>query len=673
MFDVFYKKQPLGLFPFERPAESLEHAANLSRTEFFWFVETAMDASTVDWDWQPPPWEADQVHVFPSQWQKTGGLYLARKWSAGNKTYHFRSEFSVTALPDLSNWKIPKHISTEFFDYSWHPDTTEEPYEYHFGTQWQLAGGPVYQGTAGIKFVTVQKALALPNKAAWIVPDNIDDSDFDYSWHPDPLELPYEYRFPTQWQKEGGPIYPGTAGIKFVSAQKIKANATQIFYMDFNNPGSKEQFNALKERFPDIKGTRYVESHLTVFKRIVNLATTEFVWIVSSVCDYSNFDFTWHPKASQREMIHCFASNDQKRGDTFYVHVQSFKNQMYELELLDWFNVINYVEDISVRRINMPIHLYYGDNLIEEVKNYHFATPYVMFSNQHDVTIYNQPCLWTEKDRVVQSFTESNSICTVPRDVKVYLQSQMYDYPYISTSKTRNLFAEMPLDIVYISNGEPNEEEYYSWLNYNCNHTFAPGKIHWVRGVNGRTAAYQEAARRSTTPWFFATFAKLRVDSKFDFNWKPDYFQEPKHYVFHAKNPVNGLVYGHMAMIAYNKKLVLSTEQTGLDFTLSAAHEVVPILSGTAEYNQDEWTTWRTAFREVLKLKHFSTETTDVETQHRLKVWLTKASGKHSEWSLLGAQDAVEYFESVGGDFEKLKLSYEWDWLNQYYNSKYKK
>jgi hypothetical protein len=184
-------------------------------------------------------------------------------------------------------------------------------------------------------------------------------------------------------------------------------------------------------------------------------------------------------------------------------------------------------------------------------------------------------------------------------------------------------------------------------------------------------AAYKAAAEKSETPWFFAVFAKLEVNPIFDWSWQPDYFQEPKHYIFHARNPVNGLVYGHQAMIAYNKRLVLETIESGLDFTLSKAHEVVPILSGTAHYDQDSWTTWRTAFREVIKLKHFSIEQPSVETEFRLKKWLTVGSGQYGEWSILGAQDAINYYESVKGEYDKLMLSYEWAWLKQYYDAKY--
>jgi hypothetical protein len=213
---------------------------------------------------------------------------------------------------------------------------------------------------------------------------------------------------------------------------------------------------------------------------------------------------------------------------------------------------------------------------------------------------------------------------------------------------------------VFISNGEVNADYNYEKLK------FQVGDLNRIRRVDcvlGRVAAYHAAAEASTTPWFFAVFAKLEVDHLFDWAWQPDRLQQAKHYIFHARNPVNGLEYGHQAMIAYNKQLTLSNTGTGLDFTLDSEHEVVPILSGTAHYHMDPWMCWRTAFRESLKLK----AATDVESQYRLKQWLTvNKSGTIGEWSIRGAQDAVEYYESVGGDFAELRKSYNWAWLASY-------
>ena len=226
---------------------------------------------------------------------------------------------------------------------------------------------------------------------------------------------------------------------------------------------------------------------------------------------------------------------------------------------------------------------------------------------------------------------------------------------------TRVMLKSTPLDIVFISNGE-NEAEYLFDRLHGCITDLQPNRLVRIQNVKGRVAAYQAAAHASNTPWFFAVFAKLEIDLKFPWDWQPDRMQQPKHYIFHAHNPINDLTYGHQAMIAYNKKLVLENTGQGLDFTLDQPHEVVPILSGTANYHTDNWMCWRTAFREALKLR---ASLPDVENEYRLEQWLTKDWGT-GRWSTKGAQDAVDYYEEVGGDFDALKKSYEWDWLSSY-------
>lgn len=612
MFDIFYTGPKPGIAAFEKPADSLDQAAQLSRTEFFWYVHGNADYTGFDFTWQPPKWDDEYTHVFPSQWHSNGGVYFAHKDRANKGNLKFQSCQSIRRLANMDNW---------------------------------------------------------------IVPANLDTTDFDFTWHPNPLEADYEYHFPTQWQKQGGPVYKGTSGIKYMPTQKAYiTNATQIFYMDYMDPGSDEQFKELQQRYPAIKRTRYVSDHLNVLKRIMNLAETKFVWVISSICDYSLFDFTWHPEHFQEEMIHCFVNdsavnNKELRGDTFYINVESFKAQMIELELLDWFNVINYVTAQTVKRKTVPAVLYNDDNLVAAIKNHTFTTPYALFTTdpgllglKNDTT-----CMWTEKDRLIRDCSVDKSTSLVPRDAKQYIKTQVYDYPYLNTEKERNVKWTPDLDIIYISNGEPDEKKWFEHTEY-----MSDRDVKWVKGINGRTAAYQEAARQSSTDWFFAVFAKLEVlGGNFNWHWQPDYWQEPKHYIFNSRNILNGLVYGHQGMIAYNKRLVLANNDPGIDFTLSQPHESVPILSGTAHFNQDPWMTWRTAFREVIKLKHFDATAPTVENSYRLKVWLTKAEGTNAEWCLKGAADALDYYESVNGDYNKLMFSFEWAWLRAYYDAKY--
>jgi hypothetical protein len=189
-------------------------------------------------------------------------------------------------------------------------------------------------------------------------------------------------------------------------------------------------------------------------------------------------------------------------------------------------------------------------------------------------------------------------------------------------------------------------------------------------GVTGREAAYKAAAAISDSHWFYAVFAKTQVLEDFKFDFLPDYFQQPKHYIFYSKNPVNGLEYGAMNINLYNKNLVLETVP-GLDFTLSKLHTVIPVVASISRFNTDPWITWRSAFREAMKLQREVDLGAGVEIQHRLKIWCTQGQGQNAQYCIQGARDGVEYYKQVNGDYESLKLSFDWAWCEQYYFDKY--
>jgi hypothetical protein len=107
---------------------------------------------------------------------------------------------------------------------------------------------------------------------------------------------------------------------------------------------------------------------------------------------------------------------------------------------------------------------------------------------------------------------------------------------------------------------------------------------------------------------------------------------------------------------------VLENTAPGLDFTLDQAHEVVPIMSGTAMYDETPWMAWRTAFRECIKLR---ASLPNVENEYRLDQWLT-VDNTNDKWSQKGAKDAIEYYNAVDGEFSELKKSYDWAWLASY-------
>ena len=621
-----------------------------------------------DWDysWQPDPGDPPYIYVFGNQW------WPAEKWPT--------VEYHVPGAVERKYMDYPravlKSVNTGWrdltdhgyaFDWTWQPDPGDPPYVYVFGNQWHSAEvmptvewrHPGATNETAVKYIDWPRAELAPDRTAWTVPEGVDDSQIDFSWVPDPGEPPYMYQFATQHQKTGGPVYtvPGATETKYLENIQIKIEAETVPIVEIDHlDGAAGQIpNTLKK-------IRYFDNYRDTLIRLAKslVGQHEFVWVCSSICDYTNFDFTWHPEQWQQTMLHVFASDNQKFGDTFYMHVPSFAARAEKKELLEWYSV-NFVKTAVPRR-PMPVILHDADSQVDAVKTTQWAGPLATFTN-YDYVPGNlvTVSLWREQTKTIVPVSNGAGTVVVPRVAVPYIQTQLYDYAHID--RTQRQLKDTPMDIVFISNGESAVAFNFEHLEWAViKHHNAPNRIHHVSGINGRVAAYHAAAQASQTPWFFAVFAKLQVDERFDWSWQPDRMQQPKHYIFHAHNPVNGLVYGHQAMIAYNKRLVLENTGQGLDFTLDQPHEVVPIISGTANYHTDNWTCWRTAFREVLKLK---ASLPDVESEHRLNRWLT-VDATPGEWSQKGAEDAVEYYDSVGGDFAELKKSYEWSWLATY-------
>ena len=700
-----------------------------------WNIITTHEVE-VDQSWCPDPGDPAYIYVFGNQWHSAEIMSTVEYHVPGATERKFIDTAIATIIPDTTLWAVPEEVDASNIDYSWIPDPGSPPYIYHFGTDYQDSVGLTYTapGATELKFAgeipTLQKeksAVAVldiffmdrsnamsnsrfeslqeryPNiqkiryvnnvmstiqrcasrsktSKFWVIGSENDYSDFDFAWHAQPWQSSMTHVFGSQWNKwsdtflvnkweferharwaKGIEEFPN---LNFVQDQQVlaPADAHDIYVIDHGISPTREY---LEQRYRIVRSARYFDNYLDTLRRLLAGAEAEHVWVVSSLCDYSRFDFSWQPEAWQRDMLHVFPSNEQKFGDTFYVPVTALQSKINEIELLDWFDTVNYCTDQIVPRWPMPVIQHTADSHVDAVLTSNFVEPLALFTNRNvDMTKLPTVSIWRDKTKTIVPLDSKAGAVIVPKSAISYIKDQLYDYPYIDR-KCKNTFMQQPLDIVFISNGEMNAD--WNWDRLTETQTNKPNRVVRVDGINGRVAAYQAAANASTTDWFFAVFAKLSVDDKFDWAWQPDMLQQAKHYIFHARNPCNGLVYGHQAMIAYNKRLTLENTGTGLDFTMDQLHEVVPIVSGVAYYTETPWMAWRTAFREVLKLRQ---SLPDVENEYRLDKWLTSNSAKtepeNSEWSIFGAEDAMEYYDEVDGDFAALKKSYEWDWLASY-------
>jgi hypothetical protein len=420
------------------------------------------------------------------------------------------------------------------------------------------------------------------------------------------------------------------------------------------------RFNNVSQYTSPLANTRvvpFVGSYFDILKTVVQDIRTEYFWFFSSFTNLNyDFDFDYIPEQHERDQIHVWYTTHpkgglNKEGNVMLIPTSRFKEQMHHLKFLRDFRDINYHSSPTLYQ--HPIGKTVFD-LNDPYKDYNKDSFYRWFVNKdiQDITLPNfYPSFWD--DVKLYSFGETNDIILAPyqKDIKQFYdtaRSVHHDFDY----------SVRPMDIVFISYDEPGAEQRFNKLKAK----FPRAK--WCKGVQGQTLAYMTAAMMSETDYFFAVFPKIDLVDDFQFDFQPDRLKNPCHYIFDCYNEVIDCTYGHDGVILYNKRLVLETTSPGLDFTLSKPVATVPILSAVNRLDETPLLSWRTAFREVIKLK---LQKPTVENNYRLKKWLTLGKGKNAHWVHLGAQDGVKFIDNGNDPYN----SYNFDWIKKYFEERH--
>ncbi len=642
--------------------------------EVFWALNMDLVYTDFDFSWRPDVYQSNYIHAFGS------------KDNINTQTYFVNSaifkDATINYVETDSIGEIQANLDMFYVDRG-----NEESKDRFARLQ---ARYPNIQKTRYLNswVETTRRCINRSTTSLlWVLNSELDYEEFDFDYYPNPWQMKMVHVFGTQWSHWGTTYLVNretfnedTKYIKVIEhlnnlnfVKEIRAKATECVYdvvvVDHGNKETEAVVKQLQEKAPRqrVSTIEHETDYFVTLKNIVAKLPTRkehYVWIASSICDYGDFDLSYICDPFARDQLHVFPSSKQKFGDTFFIDVNKTREIIGGMTSLEDYEKINYNQTLRTQRLRAPVIVSKSDTHTKSVKDIdNFPYAVIVSETDEDIQVVDETpmSLWSaeSKNIIVQSTGGTRII--VPREVKDHVKRELYEYPYIKNAN--RLALSKPMDIVFLSNGETGAEE--NWEHLQRITKNIPNRVVRVDGVDGRVQAYHASAEASETPWAFTVFAKLKVSPKFDFNWQPDRMQQPKHYIFEAKNPVNGLVYGHQAMIAYNKELTLANYGYGLDFTLDDEHASVPLLSGIAQYNTDEFSTWRTAFREVIKLLVDDTEI----SKKRLEAWLNEANPDQPffQESIKGAICGEEYFEEVDGDFEKLRLSYEWKWLKERY------
>ena len=213
-------------------------------------------------------------------------------------------------------------------------------------------------------------------------------------------------------------------------------------------------------------------------------------------------------------------------------------------------------------------------------------------------------------------------------------------------------------DIVFISYGEAYAEDNWNLLKGR----FPTAKR--VDGVKGIHQAHIKAAKKCFTKMFWVVDADAQLVDDFNFDYTVDEYNLETVHVWRSINPVNDLEYGYGGVKLLPRKLTLKMDTSKPDMTtsISTQFKAVEQIANITAFNTDEFSTWRSAFRECAKLSSKTIQgQIDEETEKRLETWTTMGHDRDfGEYAIRGARAGREFGISSS---DSIQLINDFDWL----------
>jgi hypothetical protein len=256
-----------------------------------------------------------------------------------------------------------------------------------------------------------------------------------------------------------------------------------------------------------------------------------------------------------------------------------------------------------------------------------------------------------------------------------FIQKEFENRFFINNKKEIDVVASTPkpFDIVFISYNEPNADINFAELQKQ----FPRAKR--VHGVKGIHQAHIKAAELATTEMLWVVDADAVIINGFDFTVEqiPYYSNNARRmlnttvHVWRSRNPVNGLEYGYGGVKLLPRQSTLDMDINSADMTtsISKLFKAMPEVSNITAFNTDPFSTWRSAFRECVKLSSKVIDgQVNEETQARLYFWCKLNTGiEFGSEAYQGAVSGTKYGEENKNNLEALKKINDFDWLNDEY------
>jgi hypothetical protein len=221
----------------------------------------------------------------------------------------------------------------------------------------------------------------------------------------------------------------------------------------------------------------------------------------------------------------------------------------------------------------------------------------------------------------------------------------------------------MRYDIIFISYNEPQADENFSRLK--ARFPYAQR----VQGIKGIHQAHIAAAKKAFTKMFWVVDADAQILDTFNFDHIVSEYDLENVHVWRSINPINDLEYGYGGVKLLPKSLTQNMDVSKPDMTtsISSLFKAMPEISNITAFNVDAFNTWKSAFRECVKLASKTIDRQDdADTNYRLNVWCTRGIDQpFGREAIEGAVQGKQYGLENKDNNEALKMINDFDWLRE--------
>lgn len=289
------------------------------------------------------------------------------------------------------------------------------------------------------------------------------------------------------------------------------------------------------------------------------------------------------------------------------------------------------------------------------------------FKFDYRVDVWDEEYIHVFKHRCQGEESYVSGIVLVPK--KANIIKKEFDFRFYINKKKIDILASVSkkYDIVFISYNEPTADENYEKLKV------AFPRATRVHGIKGIHQAHIAAANSVYTDMFWVVDGDAIITDGFNFDYEVSIYEKDIVHVWQSLNPINDLVYGYGGVKLLPRDLTLNMDLSKPDMTtsISSKFRAVKSISNITAFNTDPFNTWKSAFRECVKL---ASKTIDrqlnEETAYRLDVWCSTGKDKvFGEYSIAGAIAGKNYGFNNRDNIQALSKINDFDWLLEQFHS----